>query len=116
MYEHRSHPLLPKANYYKRLARNFIWGSGVILFSLSVGMAGYHYFENIGWIDSLLNASMILTGMGPVNTLHTTAGKLFASFYALFSGVVFLTFIAFILAPVVHRLLHTFHLDEDEKQ
>ena len=83
--------------------------------SLFVGMLGYHFTENLDWLDSMLNASMILTGMGPVNTMTTTAGKLFASFYALFSGVVFLSTIAFILAPAAHRFLHKFHLDEKDQ-
>jgi hypothetical protein len=115
MYEHHSKPLLPKKKYYNRLFRNFFFGGIVVLFSLFAGMLGYHLTENLNWLDSLLNASMILTGMGPVNTMTTTAGKLFASFYALFSGVVFLSTIAFILAPAAHRFLHKFHLDEKEK-
>jgi hypothetical protein len=82
------------------------------MFSLILGILGYHFTENLGWLDSLLNASMILTGMGPVDPMTTTAGKLFASFYAIFSGVVFLTTIAYILAPAAHRFLHKFHLDD----
>ena len=115
MYEHHSKPLLSKKKYYNRLFRNFSWGAVIVAISLFVGMLGYHFTENLGWLDSMLNASMILTGMGPVNTMTTTAGKLFASFYALFSGVVFLSTIAFILAPAAHRFLHKFHLDEKEK-
>lgn len=114
MYEHHSRPLLPKKEYYNRLFRNFLWGGMIVIFSLILGILGYHFMGGLGWTDSLLNASMILTGMGPVNAMTTTAGKLFASFYALFSGVVFLTTIAFVLAPVAHRFLHKFHMDENK--
>jgi hypothetical protein len=112
MFEHRSKPLLPKKEYYNRLFRNFLLGGIIVGVSLFLGMLGYHITENLSWLDSLLNASMILTGMGPVNAMTTTAGKLFASFYALFSGVVFLSAIAFVLAPAAHRLLHKFHLED----
>ena len=112
MYEHHTKPLLPKEKYYQRILRNFFWGGIIVTFSLLIGILGYHFTENLGWIDSLLNASMILTGMGPVNSMTTTASKLFASFYAIFSGVVFLTTIAFVLAPVAHRFLHKFHLQD----
>ena len=112
MYEHHSKPLLPKKEFYNRLIVNILWGTGIVFISLLIGILGYHFTENLGWLDSLLNASMILTGMGPVNPMITTTGKLFASFYAIFSGVVFLTTIAFVLAPVAHRFLHKFHLDE----
>ena len=112
MYEHHSHPLLPRKQYYDRLFRNILWGAAIVLFSLFIGMAGYHFIEHLSWLDSLLNASMILTGMGPVDVMRTSSGKLFASFYAIFSGVVFLTTIAFVMAPVAHRFLHKFHLED----
>ncbi len=112
MLEHHSKPLRPRNEYYSRLFLNFLWGGVIIFFSLILGTLGYHFTEHLGWIDAFLNASMILTGMGPVNPMVTTLGKLFASFYALFSGVVFLTTIAFVLTPVAHRLLHKFHLKE----
>ena len=114
MYEHHSRPLLPASAYYNRLFRNFVWGALIVAFSLLIGILGYHFTENLGWIDSLLNASMILTGMGPVNPMTTTASKLFASFYSIFSGVVFLTTIAYVLAPAAHRFLHRFHLDDSK--
>ena len=76
-----------------------------------MGICGYHYIEGIPWVDSLLNASMILGGMGPVDSLHTTAGKLFASFYALYSGLLLISLAGLMLAPVVHRLLHKFHIE-----
>ena len=112
MYEHHSKPLAPVTTYYNRLFRNFLWGGVIVAVSLLIGILGYHFTEDLSWIDSLLNASMILTGMGPVNPMVTVAGKLFASFYSIFSGVIFLTTIAFVVAPVAHRFLHKFHMDE----
>lgn len=115
MHEHPLKPLLPKKVFYNRLISNFLLGAGIVFISLLIGIMGYHFIEKLGWIDSLLNASMILTGMGPVTVMTTSAGKLFSSFYALFSGVVFLTTIAFVVAPVAHRFLHRFHFNEKEK-
>lgn len=115
MYEHHSKPLAPKNEYYNRIVRNIFWGGLIVAISLLIGILGYHFTENLGWLDSLVNASMILTGMGPVNPMTTTSAKLFASFYSIFSGVVFLTTIAFVLSPVAHRFLHKFHLDEKAK-
>ncbi len=88
-----------------------IIGAVIIGFCLGVGVLGYHVFAGLSWLDALLNASMILTGMGPVDPMKTTAAKLFASFYALFSGVAFISIIGVLLAPVVHRFLHRFHLE-----
>ena len=79
------------------------------------GSAGYHHFEGLAWVDSLLNAAMILTGMGPVNPMQSVSGKLFATFYALYSGIAFLSVMAILLAPVIHRGMHQFHLDEGEE-
>jgi hypothetical protein len=88
---------------------------GIIGISLVIGMLGYHYLEDLSWVDALLNASMLLGGMGPVDQLHTTAGKIFASLYALFSGMILLVAVGVLIAPVFHRFLHRFHLDlEDE--
>ena len=112
MFEHHSKPLLAKDKYYQRLIWNFFWGIVIVGLSLFMGMLGYHITENLGWLDSLLNASMILTGMGPVNVVVTTAGKLFASFYAIFSGVAFLTTVTVMFAPILHRFLHKFHLQD----
>ncbi|HXY55229.1 MAG TPA: hypothetical protein VEM40_11235 [Nitrospirota bacterium] len=83
----------------------------IVLASLAAGIAGYHYFEGLPWMDAFVNAAMILGGMGPVNELHTTAGKLFAGCYALYSGMVFLVAAGVLFAPVVHRFLHHFHLE-----
>jgi len=84
---------------------------------LMVGVLGYHHFAKLDWVDAVLNASMILTGMGPVAPMNDTASKLFASAYALFSGVAFLSGVAIVLSPLFHRILHHFHLaDEDERE
>jgi hypothetical protein len=112
MYEHRLQPLLPLRAFLSRLVLHALVAIGIILLSLGIGIAGYHYLEGLSWIDSLLNASMILGGMGPVNPLTTEAGKLFASFYALFSGMVFLVVTGLMFAPIFHRLLHHFHMDQ----
>ncbi|MHB8173476.1 MAG: hypothetical protein ACYDFU_03315 [Nitrospirota bacterium] len=88
----------------------------ILAFSIGIGMAGYHYFGNLPWVDSFLNASMILTGMGPVNRMESESAKLFSSFYALFSGVAFLTFVAVLFSPVYHRFMHKFHLDIEGKE
>jgi len=111
MYEHKSQPLLPFNRFVRRLLTHTMIGSLVIFGSLGLGVLGYHYLERIPWLDALLNASMILGGMGPVNSLQTSAGKLFASFYALFSGAIFLVVVAIMIAPAAHRLLHRLHLE-----
>ena len=107
----RKKPLLPRKVFALRVLRSLALALGIIGVSLGLGMLGYHFCAGLSWLDALLNASMILTGMGPVNELTTVAGKLFASFYALFSGVVFITSVAVLLAPVVNRFLHKFHLE-----
>ena len=99
--------------FLRRLARSALVATGFILCSLVIGMLGYRVTEGLSWVDAFLNASMILTGMGPVDTMHTTGGKVFAGCYALFSGVAFLTAVAVLFAPVLHRVLHRFHLDFD---
>jgi hypothetical protein len=114
MYEHYKQPLAKRSVFAKRLALNGIAGLLLLTFSLGMGMIGYHSLEGLSWIDSLLNASMILGGMGPVAPLQTEAGKLFASFYALYSGVVLLAGVGILAAPIFHRFLHRFHLAEDK--
>lgn len=111
MFEHRSEQLASQSVFARRMLRYGLVTTGIILFSLGIGMAGYHYLESLSWIDSLLNASMILGGMGPVSPLQTNAGKIFASFYALYSGIVLLASVGVLAAPVFHRLLHRFHLE-----
>ncbi len=86
----------------------------LVAVSWLIGILGYRLLEGLSWIDSILNAAMLLGGMGPVNALHTDAGKLFASFYALFSGIVFLVAVGVLMAPILHRILHQFHLEADK--
>lgn len=114
MYERKIHPLAPRHKYFKRLLKSFAFASVFLGFSLMVGVFGYHFMGKLSWIDSLLNASMILGGMGPADMIVNKSGKLFASFYALYSGISFLTAFAILIAPALHRLLHRFHLDTDE--
>ena len=116
MFEHRTKPLLPRKVFALRVLRSLALALGIIGVSLGLGIVGYHFCAGLSWVDALLNAAMILTGMGPVNELHTVAGKLFASFYALFSGVVFITSVAVLLAPAIHRFLHKFHLEADHSE
>lgn len=113
-YEHHDQPLLPRKYFLLRLVRHVGMGLLLILLSLGIGVLGYHFFENLSWLDSLLNASMILGGMGPVNPVVTAAGKVFASLYALFSGIIFLAAASVMVAPVVHRILHQVHLDDGQ--
>jgi hypothetical protein len=101
-------------HYYGRLFRNALVGSIILFLSLFMGSAGYHHYFKLTWVDSIYNASMILTGMGPVNEAPDDNAKIFASLYALYSGVAFLTSVAVILSPVVHRFLHRFKLDVEE--
>jgi hypothetical protein len=117
MFEHKSRPLLPRKASYARFAWSVATTTGIVAFSLFMGSAGYHYLGDLPWIDALLNASMILAGMGPVDPIHSPAAKIFASFYALYSGITFLTMVAILMAPLLHRFLHKFHLEieEDDK-
>jgi hypothetical protein len=114
MFEHRKQPLLTPREFLIRQLVYLLVAFAIIAGSLVMGMMGYHFLENLPWIDSLVNASMLLGGMGPVNELHTNAGKLFASFYALYSGIVFLVSVGVILAPLYHRFLHRFHLEVED--
>lgn len=104
-----------KKHYYTRLLKNTGFALSVLAFSLGIGIVGYHFFFNISWLDSLVNASMILTGMGPVDNAVTNGAKIFSSIYAIYSGVAFLTSVAMILSPIAHRFLHRFHLDLEEE-
>ena len=114
MFEHRKQPLLTPREFLIRQLTFLLAALGIIAGSLVLGILGYHFTENLPWLDSLVNAAMILGGMGPVNELHTTAGKLFASFYALYSGIIFLVSVGVILAPLYHRFLHRFHVEIDD--
>ncbi len=104
-------PPPPITHLFGRLAHRFAIATGIVVPALAIGISGYHGFEGLSLIDSLLNASMILSGMGPVTNPVTVGGKLFASFYALFSGIVFLTVAALVFGPVAHRILHRFHFE-----
>ena len=104
-------PLPPRKVYILRLARSTSVALSILAAALGVGMLGYHGFEGLNWLDSFLNASMILAGMGPANELHTSGGKVFAGCYAIFSGIVFLSMTAMLLSPVAHRFLHRMHLE-----
>ena len=115
MFERKSDPLLNNDAFLIRLIKSFGVTILIVAASLMLGSAGYHYFgKNMSWVDAMLNAAMILTGMGPVDRMETDGGKLFATFYALYSGIAFLSMIAVTLAPLLHRLLHHFHLDEGD--
>lgn len=114
MLESRQHPLAPRHVFAWRLLKFFLTALILSGLALSVGVLGYHYIAGFSWVDSLLNASMILGGMGPIGDLCGTAAKIFASAYALFSGLVFITVSGILLAPVAHRALHLFHLDEQD--
>ncbi len=114
MFEHRAQPLLSRREFLVRQLIYLLVAFAIIIGSLLLGMAGYHFLESLSWIDSLVNAAMLLGGMGPVNELHTSAGKLFASFYALYSGIIFLVIVGVIFAPLYHRFLHRFHLEMED--
>jgi len=115
MYERKSDPLLPRHKFVQRLGRHALFSLVIIAIALGIGIVGYRVFAELDFLDALLNASMILSGMGPVLTTMPDAAKLFASFYALFSGVIFISSVGIVAAPLAHRLLHHFHLDENDK-
>lgn len=115
MYERHHAPLASRRRFVRRLVNNFGIAMGVIAVSLGIGMGGYRYFEGLDWIDAYLNAAMLLGGMGPVNPIRTTGGKLFAGLYALYAGMVVLVAAGILMAPAFHRFLHRFHVEEDEK-
>jgi len=110
-FEHFSRPLLPRAAFLRRLSLSALLGLVLIGASLLIGMLGYHGFEGLSWMDSFLNASMLLGGMGPLWSPQTDAGKIFAGLYALYSGLAVLAIVGVMFAPVVHRFLHSFHAD-----
>jgi len=112
MYESRREPLLPRRRYLVRVARHAALALALAIASLLAGMWGYSHYEGLGWRDAFMNAAMLLGGMGPVHTPATPAGKIFAGLYALYAGLVFLVVVGIVLAPVVHRVLHRFHLQE----
>ena len=114
MFEHKKLPILPFRLFLIRVLRFFFYSFVIICVSLFIGIAGYHFIAGLAWTDSFYNASMILTGMGPVNEMTTVSSKLFASFYALFSGIAFLSTVAMLFAPIVHRFMHIMHLESEK--
>jgi hypothetical protein len=118
MFEHKSQPLASRKIFLLRLIRSFCWTLLIVAFSLALGSVGYHFIAKLSWIDAFYNSAMILTGMGPIGDMpmRDTPSKLFSSFYALYSGIAFLTMMATLLAPVAHRFMHRLHLEEDDAQ
>lgn len=114
MFEKRKHPLASKRKFLKRLAKSALFATILMFASLFIGVLGYHFICGLSWIDSLVNASMILGGMGEVDMISSNSGKVFISLYALYSGITFLSSSAILMAPVFHRLMHTFHIDVEE--
>jgi hypothetical protein len=113
VYEHRTERLLPLGVFLGRLARHVGLASLVVVVSLFGGMLGYVHFERLGWLDAFLNAAMLLGGMGPVESPRSPGGKVFAGLYALYSGMIFLVVAGIALAPVAHRVLHRFHMEDE---
>jgi hypothetical protein len=114
MFEHKHQKLAPTRVFARRMLSSILLAGALILCALLIGILGYRHFAGYAWIDALLEASMILGGMGPINALPTDTAKLFASAYALFSGLVFIAIMGIILAPATHRMLHKFHMDEQD--
>ncbi len=111
-FEHRAQPLLSPRQFLARMARSGVVALVLIAFSLGIGIFGYRFIEGLSWIDAFLNASMLMGGMGPVNTPVTFGGKLFAGLYALYCGLAVILVAGVVLAPVAHRILHRFHLEK----
>jgi hypothetical protein len=112
MFEHRSQPLLSRRAFFMRLARSAALGVTIVAVSLLIGMLGYHALEKLGWLDSFLNAAMLLGGMGPVELPQTPGGKLFAGLYALYCGLAVIVIVGVTFAPIAHRFLHKFHMEK----
>ena len=115
-FEHRNEPLISRQHFIHRMVRHGAWGALIVGGSLAIGILGYHWLARFSWVDSLLNASMLLGGMGPVGDLPNDASKVFASFFALYSGIVFLVLAGLLLGPVFHRVLHRFHWEADQEE
>ncbi len=116
--EHKKQKVVPFPSFLARLGRYSLLALLLVMVSIAIGMAGYYFIGHLGWIDSFYMSSMILTGMGPIGDLpmKSNAGKLFSSFYALYSRVAFLTMTAVFLTPIIHRLLHILHVEQDENE
>ena len=115
MFESKNDEPLTRTRFFRRMALSLALAGAVVAVALGIGVLGYHFIAGFGWTDSFLEASMIATGMGPVGVLTTRAAKLFAAGYALVSGLLLLTVATVTLAPVIHRLLHKFHVDDDKE-
>ena len=113
-YEHKSQPILEQRQFIRRILAHAAIAVALVTVSLAIGVAGYHFLAGLSWVDSFLNASMILGGMGPVAEIPGESGKIFASLYALYSGIAFLAVSAVLIAPFAHRILHRLHLDEPD--
>ena len=116
IFEHRRQPLAPPGEFRRRMLGSLALASGVLGLSLAAGIAGYHWCGGLPWLDALVNASMILGGMGPVDAMTTFAGKFFSALFALYCGVVFLIVAGILVAPVFHRMLHRFHLERESRK
>lgn len=114
MFEARHQQVIPPRHFARRLAFSVVLSAAIAAVALAIGVLGYHQIAGLEWIDALHNASMILGGMGPVAEMKSNAAKLFSSAYALFCGLVFIGIVAVTLAPVLHRVLHRFHMDESD--
>jgi hypothetical protein len=114
-FEHRREKVAQLSKFLARLGRYGAFSLALICISLLIGIAGYHHYQELSWIDSFYMASMILTGMGPIAEMTTESAKIFSSIYALYSGVAFLSITAIFFAPIIHRLLHVLHVESDEK-
>lgn len=112
-FERRTAPILPRPLFFRRVALGTAIGFGLLGGALAIGMIGYHLTEHMPWLDAFANAAMILSGMGPLSPIQTSAGKFFAGCYALFSGLAFITIVGVVLGPFVHRLFHRFLLADD---
>jgi len=112
-FEHRNSAIAPRARFLKRLVASLLAGAAIVAVSLAIGMAGYHFLEQLSWLDAYLNAAMILSGMGPLASPQSVAGKMFAGTYALYSGLVVVVIAGIIFAPVFHRFLHKFHVEDE---
>lgn len=113
-FERRHQPLASPQHFSSRILRSSVWAAGIIVAALAIGMAGYMGFEGMSGIDAFANAAMILSGMGPLNPLLTTGGKMFAGLYAIFSGLLIFAVAGLVLAPVFHRILHRFHMEDSD--
>ncbi len=114
MFENKFEKLVPLSVFVRRMMVSVALAGILIAVALLIGIMGYHHIAQFDWVDSILEASMILGGMGPINPLITTGAKIFAAGYALFSGLVFIAVMGIVLAPITHRMLHTFHVDDED--